>query len=115
MAHIITYLYCRSHRYCGTTSKGTVQCRAILLICTVDLPARAMVCNMKQYNVEYSCCTCLEMRDNIVTSNKLVRYWPYNESYVIWICDTVAAAYAKATFNWVPVCFCFMTIIILMF
>ena len=43
MAHIITYLYCRSHRYCGTTSKGTVQCRAILLICTVDLPARAMV------------------------------------------------------------------------
>ena len=52
MAHIITYLYCISHRYCGTTSNGTVQCRAILLICTVDLPARAMVCNMKQYNVE---------------------------------------------------------------
>jgi len=40
--------------------KTTVLCRAILLCTTCDLPARAMILNMTNFNGFYSCCFCLQ-------------------------------------------------------
>ena len=50
--------------------------RARLLLCSVDLPARALVLNMKQFNGEYGCCYC---KDKGVTrpTSSLHRNWPY--------------------------------------
>ena len=40
--------------------KSSVLCHAILLCTTCDLPARALVLNMVQFNGFYSCCYCLQ-------------------------------------------------------
>ena len=56
-----------------------VQSRAMLLMCSVDLPARAMVLNMKQFNGKYSCCFCEDEgrpRPNLPQC----RDWPFNTS-----------------------------------
>ena len=34
-------------------SRGKFICKAVLLACTCDLPARCLVCNSMQYNGEY--------------------------------------------------------------
>ena len=39
---------------------STVLCRAVLLCTTCDLPARAMILNMINFNGFYSCCFCLQ-------------------------------------------------------
>ena len=56
------------------TASGTHLCRAMLLICSVDLPARALVANMKQYNGHYSCIYC---EDEGVSEDRTLR-WPFN-------------------------------------
>ena len=55
------------------TASGTHLCRAMLLICSVDLPARAIVANMKQYNGHYSCIYC----EDGVSEDRTLR-WPFN-------------------------------------
>ena len=52
-------------------------CLNVRCIGTFDVPARSAVTNMKQYNCEYLCSTCLEKGDNNFTRNAFVRYWPY--------------------------------------
>ena len=37
---------------------GEITCKARLLMCSVDLPARAFVLNMKQFNGKYGCSQC---------------------------------------------------------
>ena len=49
---------------------------AILLTCSVDLPAKSKICNCLQYNGYYGCCTC----DCIGTAVGRKLCWPYEES-----------------------------------
>ena len=56
---IITYI---TYSYIiGLTIKspdGDIPCKAILLMCCADLPARCLLLNMKQYNGKWGCCYC---------------------------------------------------------
>ena len=58
------------------TPAGLMVARAILLICSVDLPARTMISNMKQWNGANECLYCEEEGSTIGTDH-LQRYWPY--------------------------------------
>lgn len=57
------------------TDDGELTVRARLLMCSVDLPARAVVLNMKQFNGEYGCCYC-EDAGVARSSSHLHRNWP---------------------------------------
>ena len=50
--------------------------KARLLLSSVDLPARAVVLNMKQFNGEFGCCYC-EDRGVPRPTSALHRNWPY--------------------------------------
>ena len=52
-----------------------MKAHAILLLHSVDLPARAMVLNSKQWNGKFGCCYCKFEGVN-PPGNTLVRYWP---------------------------------------
>ena len=58
------------------TPAGVMVARGILLACSVDLPARAMISNMKQWNGANGCLYCEEEGSTIGTDH-LHRYWPY--------------------------------------
>ena len=57
------------------TPDGLLEARATLLLCSMDLPARAHVMNMKKYN---GMCSCLFCYHPGVTApgNHLHRFWP---------------------------------------
>ena len=44
------------------------------MLCSVDLPARAIVINMKQFNGLYGCCYC-ESSGTTPPENPLLRFW----------------------------------------
>jgi len=48
----------------------------MLLLSSTDLPARALVANMKVYNGKYSCTSCEDPGEE--GSNPLHRVWPVN-------------------------------------
>ena len=41
-------------------STGIAKCRAIVVVCTADLPAHALLVNMKSFSGEYSYPTCTD-------------------------------------------------------
>ena len=55
--------------------------RAMLLLSSCDLPAKALVSNMKAYNGEYGCTICEDTGEG--SSNPLHRIWPFREVNVI--------------------------------
>jgi len=57
------------------TPHGTATAKGILLMNSVDLPARAAILNMKQFNGKFACCYCDQEGQTSATST-LVRYWP---------------------------------------
>lgn len=57
------------------TPDGVMSAGAILIMCSVDLPARAMVLNTKQWNGAYGCAYC-EDEGTCVGGDHLHRYWP---------------------------------------
>ena len=59
-------------------SRGKFICKAVLLACTCDLPARCLVCNSMQYNGEYGCWKCLQAGQTVKTGpNGHVRAFPF--------------------------------------
>ena len=50
--------------------------KVIVLNTSVDLPARAIVTNMKQFNGRHGC-LCCEDEGTTIGSDHLHRYWPY--------------------------------------
>lgn len=58
---------------------GPVTAKARLLMCTLDLPAKAIVLNMKQYNGQHGCTYC-EDEGVARASTHLHRNWPYSTS-----------------------------------
>ena len=63
------------------TPVGTLEARVILLNSSVDLPARAMVTNMKQWNGINGCLYC-EDKGTTVGGDHLHRYWAAKDSCV---------------------------------
>ena len=59
------------------TAMGLQRCRARLVLVTCDLPARAMVLCMKQFNGRYGCCYCYHP-GKTVGDDHLHRFWPYD-------------------------------------
>lgn len=55
---------------------------AILLLCSVDLPARAIVTNMKQWNGLHGCLYC-EDQGVILGTDHLHRFWPQQNSSIL--------------------------------
>ena len=58
------------------TPEGELTCKVRLLMCSVDLVARAPVLNMKQFNGKYGCCYC-EDEGCPRPNTHLHRTWPY--------------------------------------
>lgn len=58
------------------TPLGKVLARALLLTAAVDLPARALLMNMKLFNGKHACVYC-EQEGVTEGSNHLHRFWPY--------------------------------------
>ena len=59
------------------TPVGEVTARAKLLMFVADLPARALVLNMKQYNGKFGCAHCEDEGQTRATSH-LHRNWPFS-------------------------------------
>ena len=62
-----------------STPDGEVTARARLLMCSSDLPAKALLLNMKQYNGQHGCSYCEDEGVPRPTTH-LHRNWPYSES-----------------------------------
>lgn len=61
-------------------SRGRFFCKAVLLACTCDLPARCLVCNSMQYNGDYGCWKCLQPGKTVKTGQRAhARGFPFNE------------------------------------
>ena len=63
------------------TPDGVMTAGVILTLCSVDLPARAILMNMKQWNGMHGCLYC-EDSGTTVDGDHLHRYWPQQESTV---------------------------------
>ena len=61
------------------TPSGQHTARAILFVCCADLPARAMLTNMKQWNGQFGCLYC-EDEGTTLGTDHLHRYWPSHVS-----------------------------------
>ena len=61
------------------TPSGAMVARAIILNCSLDLPARAIVLNTKQWNGLHGCLYC-EHEGVTLGGDHLHRYWPYQLS-----------------------------------
>ena len=57
------------------TPIGVMQSRAVLLLGSMDLPARAIVANMKHFNGMFGCLYCLHPGQT-EPGNHLHRFWP---------------------------------------
>lgn len=61
------------------TPEGTRVIHASLLLTTQDLPAKAIMANMKQYNGAYGCSVC-EDKGQTIGPSGLRRVWPHHNS-----------------------------------
>lgn len=64
------------------TPNGTLRSHAMLLQISADLPARALVLNMKQFNGQYGCIFC-ENPGSTPPGNPLHRFWTPDHSAAI--------------------------------
>ena len=61
------------------TPRGEALIRFHLLAVSLDLPARAMVLNMKQFNGKFGCCYCEDEGTN-PPNQPTLRYYPYENN-----------------------------------
>ena len=64
-----------------STSSGKFRVKARLIAASLDLPAKAMVANMKQFNGKHACSVCLDEGESL-PGNPLHRFYPYEEDSV---------------------------------
>ncbi len=60
------------------THNGSKTLRAAVIALSCDLPARALVLNMRQFNGRHGCHLC-EDEGKTAAGNPLFRWWPYND------------------------------------
>ena len=58
-----------------STSSGQYRCHGTLLLTSSDLPAKAMLMNMKRHNSKYGCPLC-EVQSQPRNCGPMHRYWP---------------------------------------
>ncbi len=85
------------------SSEGRKIVKAILLQCSVDLPARATVANMKQFNGKFGCLYC-ENPGKTPLGNPLHRFWPHNTGSCLRTAGSFKANVTSATISGNPVC-----------
>ena len=91
--HVHVYLY----HTLGTdvnTPEGQMKARAMLILCCVDLPAQALMLNMKSYNGKFACALC---KDPGVprASCHMHRNWPFTSNNVDRTSHTVRESYRQ--------------------
>lgn len=59
-----------------STSSGPKTVKAAIIMFSCDLPARAMILNMRQFNGKHGCHLC-DDEGQTAASNPLLRWWPY--------------------------------------
>ena len=80
------------------TPDGAMRAHAVILMSSVDLPARVIVANMKQFNGKFGCIYC-EDEGITVDRNYLVRYWPMASSSTPHSHDSIMDNARTATLN----------------
>lgn len=60
-----------------TIDDTQICCRAMMVVATMDLPARAAVLHMTQYNGEYSCIFCMDSGQVVKSGKGHCRSFPY--------------------------------------
>lgn len=76
----IQYLESSGHRFSDNEGNSFL-CKCILLTCTCDLPARALVYNCNQFNGEYSCWFCLQKGETYKhETGGISHIYPYDEA-----------------------------------
>ncbi len=76
----VIYIHVLHCNYVGvtvSTPDGEKTCKVMMLQSSLDLPARAIVSSMKQFNGKSSCTVCTQ-EGTPNPSCHLVRWWPYN-------------------------------------
>ena len=58
------------------TPAGVLTCKAVMLISSLNLPARALVSNMKQFNGRYECSWC-EIEGKSSPNLQMITYFPH--------------------------------------
>ena len=85
-----------------STPDGIGIARGVLLECSVDLPARAMVLQMKQFNGAFGCCYC-EVEGETEAGNPLHRFWPSSSTMIPRTHESITANACKAVAEKNPV------------
>ena len=65
------------------------------MLCSTDLPTRALVSNMKAFNGAYACSTC-EDKGSTMPRKKLHRIWPFTPTNTIRTKDSTYLAFSSA-------------------
>ena len=78
----------------------------MLLLCSADMPARAIIANMKLFNGKHGCSTCEDPGDNKSGSSSLNRLWPFQEVNVVRTKQMAYTAITKTTEQKQAVCSC---------
>lgn len=74
----ISYLYSKGVEVLSPDIKKSFICHAMLLCGTCDLPAKAMVYNMTQFNGQYGCSHCLQSGKQLAVGTRgRVHVYPY--------------------------------------
>ena len=64
-----------------TTAFGGRKVHAMLMVCSLDLPAKAALLNMKQFNGANSCSVC-DAPGQTCPGSHLHRFWPFDQEGV---------------------------------
>ena len=83
--------------------------KAAMVAASLDLPARAKVLNMRQFNGEHGCHLC-ECPGKNSPENRLFRWWPHDPAAVLrtkesFLKNSIAATSEnKVVISYVPIC-----------
>lgn len=80
------------------TPTGKVIVKACIITFSCDLPARAVVLNMRQFNGQHGCHLC-EDKGSTAENNKLFRWWPYESASILRTKETLTENSIHATVN----------------
>ena len=87
-----------------TTPAGSITCKARLVMFSADLPARAGILNMKQYNGRHGCIQC-EDEGVPRPASHLQRNWPYSTATILRTHESVVFHAREAVRTREPVSF----------
>lgn len=78
------------------TPSGLLCAHAIMILAVPDLPARAIVMNMKHFNGKFACCRC-EDEGETESGKPLHRWWPFQQNSIMRTHDSMMQNAIQAT------------------